>query len=371
MSPCNNIVLVEKIFPSLPIYGAWIIIIVLLFICGLFCASENAFSSSNKYHFRVLSERGSKINRAAEYLIDNFDDTLITVLIGNNAMQFIMSYLITDIFLELSGFDNNWPTGSYSIIATIVMTLLIYVFTDSLFKIISKAIPNKLTYFLCYFNWFFYILLFPIVKLFKVFIYLIHKAFKIKEKNILTREDFIVEADKAINEDNEIINEGKEEELLEPDEINILNKAFYFDMIKVSQVLTPSDKIISIDINGLTTKKLNKIILSTQYSRLPVYEKDKNNIIGVLTIKNYFKEYMKDNHVDIRGTLNKPLFIEDNLKIDDIFELFNREKTHIGFILDSNKKLIGMVTMDDILEELVGDIDEKKINQYRENKYVR
>ena len=190
-----------------------------------------------------------------------------------------------------------------------------------------------------------------------------------EEKNkVFTKEDFIIEADKAINDDN--ISEEKEE-LLEDEELSILNNAFNFDTISVSQVLKKRDEIFALDINNLTIDKLNQIILENNYSRIPIYDEKIDNIIGILTVRTYFKEYMADKHLNIVGCLTKPLYFEESTKVDEIFEEFNKTKNHLGFVVDKNKNLVGMVTMDDILEELVGDIDEIKINKLKENKHER
>ncbi len=370
--PCNVNLLVNDASSTfnIPIWVDWLLIIILLFVAGLFSASENVFSNCNKYHFRVLADRGKTTAKAVSFLIDNFDDTLITVLFANNAIQYLMSILMSDVFINISIKYGRKVQGLDTVLATVVMALLVYVITDSLFKIISKHIPNKMANFLVYIDIFSYFLMWPIVKFFKLLILLIHKIFKIKDKNILTKEDFIESADKAkIIDDNEDGNSAHEE-LLEPDEMKILNRTFTFDKIIVNDVFTKKEDIFAIDINKIDTKLLNKIILNNNYSRIPVYEDNIHNIIGVLTIRIYFKEYLKDPHLDIRSTLNSPLFIDGSEKVDAIFNLFNKTKHHIAFVKDEDGNLTGMITMDDILEELVGDIDEDKVDKLRENKYA-
>lgn len=370
--PCNVNLLVNDSSSTfnIPIWLDWLLIIILLFVAGLFSASENVFSNCNKYHFRVLADRGETTAKAVSFLIDNFDDTLITVLFANNAIQYLMSILMSDVFINIA-LKYSWVVqGLDTVLATAVMALLVYIITDSLFKIISKHIPNKMANFLVYIDIFCYFIMWPIVKFFKLLILLIHKIFKIKDKNILTKEDFIESADKAkIIDDNEDDNSAHEE-LLEPDEMKILNRTFTFDKISVNDVFTKKEDIFAIDINKIDTKLLNEIILNNNYSRIPVYEDNVDNIIGVLTIRIYFKEYLKDPHLDIRSVLNTPLFIDGGEKVDAIFNLFNKTKHHIAFVKDKDRNLIGMVTMDDILEELVGDIDEDKVDKLRENKYA-
>jgi CBS domain containing-hemolysin-like protein len=195
---------------------------------------------------------------------------------------------------------------------------------------------------------------------FRGLLFLVHKVFKIEDKNILTKEEFIEEADKAmLSKEDEDNNEG-EEELLEKNEMHILKKAFNFDTIEVKDILTPITEIYALNIDGLTTKKINETILKINYSRIPIYEGDIQNIIGILTIRNYYSEYMLDPHLNIRSVLSKPLFIDIDEKIDDVFKEFNQTKIHLGIVKDSSGKILGMVTMEDVLEQLVGDINEKK-----------
>ena len=365
MSPYFSLIKLTSVELNIPVYWNIIILILLLFICGIFAGSENIFSNCNKYYFKVEANKKSKIGRVVNFLINHFDETLIDVLIVNNAIQYVMSFLMSNIIMDL------FPTlqeGTDSLVSTLILSFLIYIFTDSLFKILGSHLPNKLAKAFGYIVFFFYIILFPLIMIFKGILILVRKIFKIKDKNLFTKEDFIIEADKAINDDN--ISEEKEE-LLEDEELSILNNAFNFDTISVSQVLKKRDEIFALDINNLTIDKLNQIILENNYSRIPIYDEKIDNIIGILTVRTYFKEYMADKHLNIVGCLTKPLYFEESTKVDEIFEEFNKTKNHLGFVVDKNKNLVGMVTMDDILEELVGDIDEIKINKLKENKHER
>ena len=370
MSPSSINLLVDS--PAQPTNTIWglpdyiwrIVIAICLLISALFSASENAFSNCNKYHFKVLADEGKVTAKIIVKLVEKFDNTLITILIGNNIVQTFMSYLSAMIFYNICQ-NYGLGNGLDAILSTVIMALLVYIISDTVPKIISKEIPNRLVYFLAYPVFTIGIILTPISILFKGVLTLVHKIFKIKEDNILTREDFIMQADEAIVDEEDENGNEKEEELFEPNEIQLLNRAFYFDSIYVKEVLTPKYKIFAVDLNGLTCDKLNKIILDTTFSRIPVYDGDIDHIIGILTVKNYFKEYEKDPHLDIRSCLSKPLFVDYSAKVDDIFKSFNREKKHIA-IVKENDKVIGMITMEDVLEELVGEINEKKANILKE-----
>ena len=350
---------------GMPDYVCWIIIGICLLISGVFSASENSFSNCNKYHFKVLADEGKLTAKIIVRLVEKFDNTLVTVLVGNNIVQTFMTYLSAMLFYNLC-VAYGLGSGVEAVLSTVVMALLIYIVSDTVPKIISKQIPNKLVYVLAYPIFIIGIILTPISLIFRLILKAVHKIFKIKEDNILTKDDFILQADEAVSEDENVEeDENKEDEFFEPNELQLLNRAFYFDSIYVKEVLTPREKIFGVDINGLTCDKLNAIILDTTFSRIPVYDGDIDNIIGILTVKNYFKEYTQDPHLDIRSVLSRPLFVDYSAKVDDIFRSFNREKKHIAIVKD-NDKVVGMITMEDVLEELVGEINEKKTNILKE-----
>lgn len=368
MSPWSiNFIYTSNVNINMPLWAKIILLIVLLLVCGIFAGSENIFSSCNKYHFKAEAEKGNTLAKVVTFLINHFDNTLITVLIVNNAIQYVMSLFMSSIILDICG--TSFDSTLQSIISSILLSFFVFIITDSLFKILGKHLPNRLATIFGYIVIFFYFILFPLMMIFKFVLVGVHKLFKIKDKNFLTREDFIKEADKAVLDANEEDDEEVKEELLEKDELEILNKAFTFDEIKVEDVLKKKEEVFSVNIKNLTATKLNKIILTHDYSRIPVYENKKDNIIGIITVRTYFKEYMEDNHLDIRSCLTEPLFFKVGTKLDDVFDEFNKSKIHIGIVKNDKNKVVGIVTMDDILEELVGDINEIKVNKLKEIKY--
>ena len=331
---------------SLPWYVVLIIAILCIIASFIFTCAENSYSNCNIYHYKVLAEDNNLTAKLVYKMAKNYDDALVTVLVGNNLVQAILSNVSAIFFLYLSGIY-NWGNGVESIVSTIVVTVALYLLGDYLPKIISKNYPDRFAEIISYPIFAFYIILFPLIFIVRMFLKLLKKITKNKADISMTKEEFIDKAKEA------------EDDVLEADEKKILSRAFAFDKISVKQVLTPKEKIFSIDINGLTATRLNKILLDNKYSRIPVFDKEKDNIVGILTVKSYFKEYIEDKHLDIRSVLNAPLKVKDADKVDDIFEKFNDEKTHIALVYNDNDELIGMITMEDVLEELVGEIDEK------------
>lgn len=336
---------------GLPDVVVWIIIAILLLVSGLFSASENAFSNCNKYHFKVLADEGKKTAKIIVKLTEKFEDTLVSVLVGNNIVQTVMSFMSAVLFYNLCR-ANGWGESVEAILSTVVMASLVYVVSDTVPKILSKAIPNRMVYILAWPDYILSLILYPIIIMFRGLLKLVHKLFKIKDEPLLTKEDFIEKADEAISLEN--VN-NEEEQLFEENEIKIIKNAFVFDRIKVSEVLTPKDKIVSLSSEQLNIKALNEFIMNSIYSRFPVYEDDKDNIIGILSVNTYFKEFALDPHLDIRSIILKPVFVNENQSVQEIFDELNKEKVHIGIVKDDNGNMVGMITMEDILDELVGE----------------
>lgn len=336
---------------GLPDWACWIIIGVLLIISGLFSASENTFSNCNKYHFKVLADEGKITPKIIVKLTEQFEDTLTSVLVGNNIVQTIMSFISAILFYNLCN-AYGWGDSIEAILSTVVMAVLVYVVSDTIPKILSKQIPNKMAYILAWPDFILSIILFPIIIIFRLLLKLIHKIFKIKDNSLVTKEDFLETAEEIISYENV---DEEEETLFEDNEIKILKRAFAFDAIKVSSVLTPKNKIVSINSKDLNVKSMNKFLLSNNFSRYPVYEDNKENIIGVLSVNTYFKEYADDPHLDIRSIIIQPLFVLDTQSVKEIFDELNKEKVHVALVKNKQDQLVGMITMEDILDELVGE----------------
>lgn len=343
---------------GMPDYVVWIIIAILLFVSALYSASENTYTNCNKYHFLTLSKEGSFTAKLITRLIEKFDNTLITVLVGNNIIQTLMSFLSAMLFYNLS-IQFNWATGLEAILSTVVMAVLVYVVSDTVPKVLSKAIPDVMAYILVYPVTITNILLYPIILIFKGILVLVHKIFRLKDENLLSKEDIIHQAEMAVNEET-TDEEESNEKLFEMNEKEILENAFYFDQLKVKDVYTKRENVTSLNITKLTPSSLNKALIDIPYSRIPIYENQEDNIIGILVLKVYFEEYVSDNHLNILSILEDVVKINENMPIDDAFKLLNKEKVHLGVVYNDKNEMLGIISMEDILEELVDDIDESK-----------
>lgn len=343
---------------GMPMWLAILVIVLLLLFTGTFAACENAYSTCNKYHFRAEAEKGKRYAKIITSLVDKFDNTLVAILVTSNTLSTIMSFISAMLWLNIAKM-NHWADGLEAIFSTVVMGFLFYVIADTIPKVISRAIPDTVAILMAYPLKILQIILFPIIFVFEKLLLLIHKLLHLENENLLSKEDLLFEADQAINEDDSIIEDSDEEEekLFEKDETEILNHVLTFDEMTVQQVYVPLDKVFSLNNDGLTTEKINDAIAQTEYSRIPVYEDTKDNIIGILILRIYFEEYINDPHLSIPSILEQVVEIQSDMKLDDALHELNNQKVHMG-IVKKDGKTIGIVTMEDLLEEVVNDIGE-------------
>ena len=324
----------------------WIIIVILLLLHFFFAGAETAFACCNKFKMQVKADEGSLLAKTLLKILDKYDRALTVVLIGNNIVAIAISSLSTIIFLSYFQ-STGLAEYTISIISSVIMTFIVYMVGDTLPKTIARAIPDTLSLIFTYPTYVLMIIFFPISILFEGVVKLFEKIFHIKGEETFTEDDLENEIDKAT--ENETIDEGQAE---------IIQSTIDFLDTSVKDVLTPRNKIFALNIKDLNHEKLQEIILNTNYSRIPIYDKVFDNMIGVLLVKIYFEEYEKDPHLNIRSILQKPYFVTKQIMIDDLFYGFRKHRTHIALVRDNHQKIVGMVTMEDILEEIVSDIAE-------------
>lgn len=324
---------------------SWLIIVLCL-IGSFFCsASETAISGCNRFKMQIKADDGNKTAKLVLKICGKYDRALTTVLIGNNIVAVVISAISTLLFVK---YLKNTGLNEYaSIISSILMSFVVYILGDTFPKTIARQIPDTISLIFAWPIYFFMIIFYPISILFELLAKAIEKIFKVKDSSSFTEEDF-----------ENIVEKVSDEGVLDDEQSEILQSTLDYIDTDVKEVLTPKDKIFAIDIQNLTNDKLQKIIIDTKYSRIPVYDKIFDNMIGVLNVKIYFEEYLKDPHLEIRSIIQKPYFVNPNFKIDDLFNGFKRHHTHIALVKDQHQHIVGMVTMEDILEELVSDISE-------------
>ena len=324
---------------------SWTLIGICLFLAFFFSASETALACTNRFRMQIKADDGSRAAKTVLKVIDHYDRALTAVLIGHNIVCIAISSLSTILFVKyLTGTSmENYA----SLFSSLIMAFVVYIFGDALSKTIAKAIPDTFSLISVYPVYGLMYLFFPITLAFEGLTKIINKIFKNKSEEEITEEDF-----------ENIVEKVSDEGLFEEEQSEIIQSALEFSDTKVKEVFTPIEKVFAIDIKGLTHEKLGEILLKTRYSRIPVYKGDYQHFIGVLHVKIYLEAYIKNSNVSIRSTLVKPYYVSQNVMIDDLFNGFKKHHSHLALVTNSNKRVIGMVTMEDVLEELVSDISE-------------
>ena len=313
-------------------------IAVLLLMSAFFSASETAFSTVNKIRLRHEADKGNKKAARALKIAENFDKTLTTILVGNNIVNILSASLGTIIFTELFG---QAGVG----ISTAVLTVLVLVFGEILPKSIAKEMPEKLSFAFCGPLNFLIWILTPVSAVFM----LLKKAVSKMNKSA---------AQPSVTEDElkYIINEIEEEGVLEEQESDLVKSALEFDEKTVEQILVPRVRVCAVDKDSDIAEVRDKFI-SEGYSRMPVYDQTIDNIIGIITEKDFFRLILNNNDVhSIESIIQKPLHFTEFMLISEALREMQRTKQHIAVVNDQYGGTCGIVTMEDIMEELVGEI---------------
>ncbi len=313
-------------------------IVVLLLMSAFFSASETAFSTVNKIRLRHEADKGNKKAARALKIAENFDKTLTTILVGNNIVNILSASLGTIIFTELFG---QAGVG----ISTAVLTVLVLTFGEILPKSIAKEMPEKLSLAFCGPLNFLIWILTPVSAVFM----LLKKAVSKMNKSA---------AQPSVTEDElkYIINEIEEEGVLEEQESDLVKSALEFDEKTVEQILVPRVRVCAVDKDSDIAEVRDKFI-SEGYSRMPVYDQTIDNIIGIITEKDFFRLILSNNDVhSIESIIQKPLHFTEFMLISEALREMQRTKQHIAVVNDQYGGTCGIVTMEDIMEELVGEI---------------
>ena len=329
---------------EIPIPVAIILAVLCLIGSAFFSATETAFACLNKYKFQVEAEDGKKASSFVVWFYEHFDTTLITVLIGNNAVAVGISSIATILFIQLlhAYIDNT----TISMISSIVVAILTFLFGDTLPKLIAKKVPNAIARFSVYPILVFCILFLPVTLIFRGLTFLVRKVFRSKPEPEVQTEDIAEEIERMEKYGD-----------LEANESDILVNSLDFADTSVKEVLTPLRRMKMLDTDGLDTPTLLEYIKKCPYSRIPLYYKEQNHIVGVLVVKNYLAAYFRDPKVSYLPYVQKAYFVTPAIKIDDLLDGFREHHTQIALVRKEGK-ILGLVTAEDALEELVGKIDE-------------
>lgn len=333
-----------------------IVIVALLVFSAFFSASETAFSTVNRIRLKNYAAQGDKRAERALKIAERFDNALTAILVGNNIVNIASASLCTVAFTKLLG------EGSVGV-ATAVMTVAVLIFGEILPKSIAKENAERVSLAFGGLLSFIILILTPVTWIFSHLQRLASKLFHSGKNQPSVTEDEL----------KYIIEEIEDEGVLEEQESDLVRSALEFDEIEVSQILIPRVNIVAVEA-GQSMESIQNIFFEEKYSRLPVYEKTIDNIIGTIHEKDFFR-LVVDGGTSIDSIIKEALYIYDLKAISEVLREMQRSKTHMAIVMDQYGGTQGLVTMEDIIEELVGEIydenDEVVTNfaQIGENEY--
>ena len=329
---------------------SYILLVILIALSAFFSASETAYTTVNKIRLQNYVDAGSKKAKTALFIAENYDRTMTTILIGNNIVNIGASSIATLLFVKLFG-----PSGAA--ISTAVMTILILIFGEVLPKSFAKESSEK---FALAFSRPLRILMtvfWPVVFLFIQLKKVAKHISPIKEEETPTVTEqelkFIVES---------IEDEG----VLEKQESELVQHALEFDEKTVQEVLTPRVDMTTLDIEDDLQTNIG-LVLTERFSRIPVCRGTSDRIIGILHTKDLLEALVRGDAIDLASMVQPAFFVYKTKKLSSLLADFKRNKTHVAIVTDDYGGTVGMVTMEDLLEELVGDIwdeDEEIIRDF-------
>ena len=317
-----------------------ITLIFLILFSGYFSATETAFSCANKIKLRTLASNGNK--RAKKVLIlaeDNYDTLISTILVGNNIVNLTAATISTLFFANIL----TNPQVDSSFISTAFITIAVLIFGEITPKFIAKTYPEKIAMLFYPLIKFFTYIFKPINIIFFGWKKLISIVFKLKNEEIITEEEIIT-----------IVEEAKEDGTLKQEETELIKSVIEFDDQEVENIYIPRVNLVAVDINS-SMEEIQKVFQNTKFSRLPVYLETIDQIIGTIHQSDFFN-LLFTKATSIKSILKEPYFTTSHTKISKLLHQLQKNKTHMAIVLDEYGGTLGIVTMEDILEELVGEI---------------
>ena len=322
--------------------------LILVVMSAFFSSSETAFTSASRIRLQNESDNGDKKATTALGLQKKFDSLLSTILIGNNLVNIASSAIATVFFLEL------FPTYGATI-STVVTTIMLLTFGEITPKLLAKISPESTAKS-------FAPILKLLMKLFTPVVWIFDKWQKFVKKLSPLADNSAISEEELLS----IVDEARLGGSIENEEHQLVRAAIEFDDIDVSTIITPRVDVIGFDIND-TDEDIMSLFSRTPYSRLVVYDEEVDNVVGTIHVKDFYRYIHAKNQDQLRfksfkNLLTKPLFVPPTLPLSDLLAALQQAHTHVGIVIDEYGGMMGIATMEDALEELVGEIwDESDI----------
>lgn len=316
-----------------------VVIIALILLSAFFSGTETAYSCANKIKLKTLAAQGKKHAKAVYKFADEGYDKLVTaILVGNNVVNLSASAIGTILFGMLLADENLAATAS-----TAVLTVSVLIVGEITPKYLASVYPEKFCFVVYPLMQFFFWVLWPVCKIFDAYKWGLMKIFKLKKDETVTDEEIL-----------SLVDEAEESGSLKEDESELVRSALEFDDLKVEDILVPRVDVIAVE-EDATMEEVRVLFEKTGYSRLPVYKDSIDNVIGLIHERDFFSGYVKGEK-DIGHLVQDIVFTTEYTRISTLLKQLQKQKIHMAAVSDEYGGLVGIVTLEDILEELVGEI---------------
>lgn len=316
-----------------------LIALVLLLICSaFFSSSETAFSTVNIMRLKGYVEEKRRGAKKALWIAEHYDRTLTTLLVGNNVVNIAASTIAATIFINLI----KEPTVA-NIVSTAVMTIVVLIFGEILPKSIAKEKAETTVLRFAGIMYFLMKILYPVVIIFI-------GIKKLLFKNVKSEQPTVTET-----ELENIIDTMEEEGVIDAEDADLIQGVLDIDERTIYDIMTPRVDIIGIDIES-SIEEMKNLFFKHKFSRMPVYKEDKDHIVGILSERDFYTALLKGENIKIKSLVKEPLYVSKTMKVNDLIRLMQKEKKHFAIVSDEYGGTSGIVTMEDALEEIVGEI---------------
>ncbi len=310
----------------------------LVLFSAYFSATETAFSCLNKTRLKAMAEKGSKKAEKTLALAEGYDKLLSTILIGNNIVNIALASIGTMLFLKLIADADLAAT-----VSTAVVTVVVLIFGEISPKSIAKDCPERFAMFSTPFLRLLIVLLSPLNFLFGLWKKLLSLIIRVEDNEKMSQEELLM-----------LVEEVEQEGAIDTEEGDLLRNAIEFTGQKAQDILTHRVDLVAVDKED-TKEEIARVFFDSRFTRLPVYEQTIDNIVGILHMKDFFT-VDGISREPLEELMTEPLYIQESIMIDDLLREFQTNKTHIAVVVDEYGGTVGVVTMEDIFEELVGEI---------------
>ena len=324
----------------------YIAIVFLLMGSAFFSGSEIAYTSLNKLKLKKENEQPSRVQKLVNYIYNHYDHALSTILIGNNLVNIGATSVATVLAVSLAESSDAISDSMASSLVTVLMTVLILIFGEITPKMVAKRKADFITKFAAYPILVLMIVLSPAVLLSTAIVNLFSRLWRKKDDAEVTITEQDLES---------ILDTVEDEGVIDESQTDLLQSALEFTDLDAADILTPRIDVVAFEVND-SIETVLKTIQETQFSRYPVYERTVDHVVGVLYVKNLLKELVDHPDVALKDLLLDPVYVPRSMKLHAIMNEFRARQTHMAIVADEYGGTMGIVTMEDVLEQLVGEI---------------